>query len=237
MTGPGGTHLHAHLAWSGRAHLDLMQLWRLVQPFEHESPHRRHRPSVSILRPVNGRAVWLNVGVKALLVGLLLFSVFSDLERFNGKAMVARALTYPLAALVVPVVWYARGGPRPYPHLVDFLVVLPFVVDTGGNVLDLYSVSWFDNLAHFLNWTILVSAFALALARTRLARLPAWGLAVGFGAATEILWEIGEYLVMKLGSSGLQLTYVDTIGDLALGGCGTLLGATLVSAAWRLSRT
>jgi hypothetical protein len=42
---------------------------------------------------------------------------------------------------------------------------------------------------------------------------------------------------MKLGSSGLQLTYVDTIGDLALGGCGTLLGASLVSAAWRLSRT
>jgi len=182
-------------------------------------------------------AVWANVGVKTLLVGLLLFSVFSDLERFNGKAMLARALTYPLAALIVPVVWWLRGRPRPYPHLIDLLVVLPFVIDTGGNVLDLYSVYWFDDLAHFLNWTILVSAFALALQRTRLAGLPAWGLAVGFGAATEILWEIGEYTVMKLGSSGLQLTYVDTIGDLALGGCGTLLGATLVSAAPKLYRT
>ena len=177
----------------------------------------------------------MNVGTKVLLVGLLLFSVFSDLERFNGKAMLARALTYPLAALVVPVIWYPRGRPRPYPHLVDALIVLPFVIDTGGNVLDLYSVYWFDDVAHFLNWAILVSAFALVLRRTRLGRLPAWGLAVGFGAATEILWEIGEYVVMKLGSSGLQLTYVDTIGDLALGGCGTLLGATLVSAAWTLS--
>jgi hypothetical protein len=106
------------------------------------------------------RLLWLNVGVKALLVGL------------------------------------------PLP------VVLPFVIDTGGNVLDLYSLWWFDDVAHFLNWWILVSAFALALQRTRL----------GLGAATEILWELGEYGVMKLGSAGLQLTYKDTIGDLALGG-------------------
>jgi hypothetical protein len=186
---------------------------------------------------VERRLLWLNVAVKALLVGMLLFSVVSDLERFNGKAMLARALTYPIATLIVPAVWRLRGRPRPYPHLVDMLIVLPFAIDTGGNVLDLYSVSWFDNLAHFLNWWVLVSAFALALRQTQLGRFPSWGLAVGFGAATEILWELGEYAVMKLGSSGLQLTYEDTIGDLALGGCGTLLGATLVSVAWRLSRT
>jgi hypothetical protein len=71
------------------------------------------------------------------------------------------------------------------------------------------------------------------LQRTSLGKLPAWSIAVGFGAATEILWELGEYAVMKLGSSGLQLTYEDTIGDLALGGAGTLLGATLVAAAFR----
>jgi hypothetical protein len=183
------------------------------------------------------RLLWLNVGVKALLVGLLLFSVSSGLERFSGKAMLARALTYPLAALIVPIAWRLRGRPQPYPHLIDILVVLPFVIDTGGNVLDLYSLWWFDDVAHFLNCLILVSAFALALERTRLGSLPAWSIAVGFGAATEILWELGEYSVMKLGSSGLQLTYEDTIGDLALGGLGTLLGATLVFAAWRPSRT
>jgi hypothetical protein len=179
------------------------------------------------------RLLWLNVAVKALLVGLLLFSVFSDLDRFNGKAMLARALTYPLAALIVPVVWWLRGRPQPYPHAVDILVVLPFVIDTGGNVLDLYSLWWFDDVAHFLNWWILVSAFALALRRTSVGRLQAWSIAVGFGAATEILWELGEYTVMKLGSSDLQLTYEDTIGDLALGGAGTLLGATLVAVAFR----
>ena len=175
--------------------------------------------------------LWANLAVKVLLVGLLLFSVFSDLERFNGKAMTARALTYWLAAAIVPVVWWLRGRPRPYPHAIDILVVLPFVIDTGGNVADLYSVWWFDDVAHFLNWWILVSAVTLALRRTRLGVRVSWCLAVGFGAVTEILWELGEYSVMKLGSSGLQLTYVDTIGDLALGGAGTLLGASLVSAA------
>jgi hypothetical protein len=182
---------------------------------------------------VERKGLWANVAVKLLLIALLLFSVFSDLERFNGKAMAARAATYPLAALVVPLVWWVRGRPRPYPHAIDVLVVLPFVIDTGGNVLDLYSVYWFDDLAHFLSWWILVSAVTLALRRTQLRPLVSWGLAVGFGAATGILWEIGEYVVMNLGSSGLQLTYVDTIGDLALGGCGTLLGASLVSTAYR----
>ncbi len=177
--------------------------------------------------------LWLNLGMKALLVGLLLFSVTADLDRFNGKAMLARAIAYPLAALIVPVAWRLRGQPQPYPHLIDILVVLPFVIDTGGNVLDLYSLWWFDDLAHFLNWLILVSAFALAFRRTSLRPLAAWSIAVGFGAATEILWELGEYAVMKLGSSGLQLTYEDTIGDLALGGLGTLLGATIVFGAFR----
>jgi hypothetical protein len=182
---------------------------------------------------------WLpaNVGAKLLLVALLLFSLFSGLERFEGKAMLARALTYPLAAVIVPIIWQLRNRPRPYPHVIDLLIVLPFVIDTGGNVLDLYSISWFDDLAHLLNWTILVAAFALALGRTGLGRLNVWALAVGFGAVTEILWEIGEFVVMKLGSSGLQLTYTDTVEDLMLGGCGTLLGASLVWAMWRRSRS
>ena len=182
------------------------------------------------------RPLWLNITVKALLLALLIFSVASGLERFEGKAMLARALTYPIAALIVPAIWWLRGRPHPYPHLVDALIVLPFVIDTGGNVLDLYSLWWFDDVAHLCNWLILVSAFALALRRTRLPLLPSWAIAVGFGAVTEILWELGEYAVMKLGSSNLQLTYEDTIGDLALGGSGTLIGATLVSLAWRASR-
>ena len=60
--------------------------------------------------------------------------------------------------------------------------------------------------------------------------LNAADLTLGFGATTNVLWEICEYLVMRLGSSGLHLTYEDTIGDLALSFCGSLVGALLTTA-------
>ena len=72
--------------------------------------------------------------------------------------------------------WQRRGRPQPYPHSIDILVVLPFVIGAGGNVLDLYSLWWFDDVAHFLNGLILVSAFALALQGTSLGKLPAWSI-------------------------------------------------------------
>ena len=165
--------------------------------------------------------------MKLALVGLLLFSVLApELPQFAGKAMTARALTYPLAALAVPVLWWFRGRARPYPHLVDLLVVLPFVIDLAGNALDLYVTTWFDGVAHFLNWALLVAAVGVFLGTTGLRRLIVWGLAVGFGASTHIVWEIVEYGVMALGSSGLSLTYEDTIADLALSFGGSLAGAT-----------
>ena len=45
--------------------------------------------------------MWLDVAVKASLVGLLLFAVARpDLPQFEGKAMTGRALTYPLAVFI-----------------------------------------------------------------------------------------------------------------------------------------
>ena len=86
------------------------------------------------MRPV----FWLNLALKAALVGLLLFAVFSGAEQFEGKAMEGRALTYPLAAVVVPLVWLLWGRRRgwEYPYTIDILVVLPFLIDTLGNALD-----------------------------------------------------------------------------------------------------
>lgn len=177
-----------------------------------------------------GVSGWLNLALKTLLIALLAYSLsMPELPRFAGKAMPARALTYPLIALIVPLVWWWRGRGSRYPHLVDALVVLPFVIDTGGNVLDLYAVVHFDDLAHLVNWAILVSAVGAAVARLRIARWNAAALAVGFGAASMVFWELAEYAVLWLGSSGLQLTYRDTIGDMALASCGTLAGGLLVA--------
>lgn len=170
-------------------------------------------------------ALLVNVGAKLLLVALLAWSVgHQDLARFAGKAMTTRALTYPIAALIVPLGWLLRGRPRPYPHVADTLLVSPFLVDVAGNVADLYnSVVWFDDVAHAVTWMLLVLAVGLLLLRMGLAPWVTGSLCIGFGAVSHILWEIIEYLLMVSGSSGLQLTYGDTIGDLAMSLSGSVI--------------
>jgi hypothetical protein len=93
------------------------------------------------------RAVAAAVGLKVVLVALVVFAMTHlEWDRFADKAMTARAVLYPLAALVVPLGWLAGRRRWPYPALVDVLVVTPFVVDLAGNALDLYDrVSWFDD--------------------------------------------------------------------------------------------
>jgi hypothetical protein len=173
-------------------------------------------------------AFWLDVAVKASLVLLLAFGAFSGLERFAGKAFGWRLIGYSVAAFLVPAIWVLRGRRPPYPYAVDTLFVLPFLIDTIGNALDLYDrIDWWDDANHFVNWAILGSAFAFALARTRVGRLELWALVVGFGGVTAILWEIGEYFAFIRNSSELDTAYTDTLGDLSLGLTGSMVAATL----------
>ena len=70
--------------------------------------------------------------------------------------MTGRALTYPLAALIVPAVWWwlrRRRGRTTYPYALDVLLVLPFLIDTAGNAANLYdTISWWDDVNHLVNW-------------------------------------------------------------------------------------
>jgi hypothetical protein len=189
--------------------------------------------------PARPLVFWLNVAVKLALVALLAFSVFSGLERFEGKAMTGRALTYPLAAFLVPVGWWLyrrrRRGAVAYPYALDILLVLPFLVDVAGNALDLYdTVEWWDDLNHFVNWGLLTAAFGQLLVRLPVGRLATLGLCVGFGAVTAVLWEFAEYWTFIRDSPELETAYEDTLGDLALG----LSGSTIASfaTAWLLTR-
>lgn len=185
-------------------------------------------------------ALWLDVAVKAALVGLLLFAVARpDLPQFHGKAMTGRALTYPLAAIVVPAVWWLRGRGRwSYPFALDILLVLPFLIDVAGNAANLYdTIDWWDDANHFVNWAILVGAFGQLLLRLPVGRCEAFGLAVGFGCVTAVLWEFGEYFTFIRNSPELRTAYTDTLGDLALGLAGSTLAAlATVTFLWR-SRT
>ena len=172
------------------------------------------------------RILWT---VRIMLVVAVAFSVaFPGLPQFEGKGMAFRAPFYLLPLVVVPIVWRVRGRRDPYPHLVDALVVSPFLLDTLGNALNIYeSFSSTDDVLHFVNWILLVAGITLALLRTRLDRLSVWVMAYGLGGLAIIWWEAAEWLVQELGTAGLGLTYGDTIGDLLLSSTGGGVGAAI----------
>lgn len=178
------------------------------------------------------RVLW---AVRASLVIAIAISVaFPDWEQFDGKGMAFRAPFYLLPIIVVPVVWRLRGSHPPYPHLVDALVIAPFLLDTLGNVFNFYdNYERTDDVLHFLNWVLLMAGTTLGFARTGVSRLNAWTLSWGLGALAIIWWEAAEFVVQEMGTAGLELTYEDTIGDLLLSSTGGGVGAALaVAIAW-----
>lgn len=182
--------------------------------------------------------------LKLAVAALILFALtHQDWDQFADKAMGARAVLYPLLIAIPALGWLiararARAQERPapaYPLIADVLLTIPFVVDLGGNALDLYDqISWFDDACHFFNWALLAGAFATVIVDRG---LPAWavfGLVLGFGAVLAILWEIGEYGAFILNTPESVTAYRDTLGDLALGTLGSLVAATL--AGWSVHR-
>ena len=169
-------------------------------------------------------AFWVNLAVKAVLICLLVVGAFSGLQQFEGKGYLWRLATYPVAALVVPVVWTMLGRRPAYPYATDLLLTLPFLVDTAGNALDLYdTIVWWDDANHFANWTLLSGAVGALAWRHRVGRWETMAYVVGFGAVAAILWEVGEYFAFIRDSSELDTAYADTLGDVVLGLSGSVL--------------
>jgi hypothetical protein len=172
----------------------------------------------------------LNLVVKALVVGLSVYPLARPASsHFAGKAMGARALLYPATTLLIPALWLFSGRPSPYPVLADVALGLPFVVDAGANVLGLFAIPRFDVIPHVSGWFFLCIAFGLAVAPLVDQPPVAFGLILGFGAVLDILWEVAEFALMKSGASGLQLTYENTIQDLASSLAGAAIGAAVVA--------
>jgi hypothetical protein len=177
---------------------------------------------------------WLNLSVKAALVLLLAFGAFSGLEQFEGKAFGWRLVFYPLSAIVVPIGWWLAGRPPPYPYALDILLVSPFLVDVLGNTFDLYdSITWWDDLNHFVNWALLSLAVGQLVLRFTLPRFAVFVIVVGVGAVTALLWELAEYVAFIRDSPELETAYTDTLGDMILGltgaTCAALLTATVLA--------
>lgn len=174
--------------------------------------------------------VTIDLAVKVGLIGLLLHAVLNpDLPQYHGKAMAGRALTFPIAAVVIPAIWWLRFRHRPFPALIDLMVTAPFLIDVVGNALGLYdSIDWWDDANHFVNWGLLAAGAALALKATGLGQWNRLGLAVGFAAVAAIGWELAEYVTFIRFSPELATAYTDTLGDLTLGTFGGFVGAVLV---------
>jgi hypothetical protein len=176
----------------------------------------------------------MDAGVAAVLAskGLVIALVVYPLLRpgsahFEGKAMGARAVLYPAVTLLIPAVWLASGRPGPYPVVADLALAVPFIVDAGANDLGLFAIRGFDVIPHATGWFFLSLAFGIAIAPLAGQPWIAFGLVLGFGAVIDVLWEVAEFALMKSGSSGLQLTYENTIQDLAV----SLAGAAVAAAA------
>lgn len=178
---------------------------------------------------------WLNIGVKLALVALLLLAVvFPDWPQFEGKGIAARLIMYPLAGLIVPLVWLIAGTERRaywrsrwgYPYWTDILLTAPFMLDTLGNALNLFdTIEWWDDWMHFANWVILCAGIGSILARTRVGAGASALIVLGMGSFIAVLWELAEYYAFIRTSVELQTAYTDTLGDLVLGSTGGALAA------------
>lgn len=174
---------------------------------------------------------YANWTVKALLVVLLLVGlVFPEAPQFQGKGWPARVGFYPISAVLIPIMWLLAKPARPYPHLADTFLVMPFLLDIAGNVANLFNtVDAVDDILHFLNWIFLAAALVLVLAPLGLARWNRIVMGAGAGALAIIFWEAVEYFIAESGATALQLTYRDTIGDLVLSSAGGAVGAIVVT--------
>ena len=171
----------------------------------------------------------LDLIVKLAVVGFALYPlVRPESSHFHGKAMGVRAWLYPAATLVIPAIWLLSGRPGPYPFVADITLALPFLVDAAANVFGLFAIRGFDAIPHSSGWFFLAISFGLGIAPLVAERWVAFGLVLGFGAVIDILWEVGEFAMMRSGASGLELTYENTIQDLVMSLSGAAVGALVI---------
>jgi len=151
--------------------------------------------------------------------------VNANSPRLRGKAIRTRAVGYAGALVIVPLMWRLLPGRGRYPRVLDLAVTVPLLLDAGGNALGLYQEAHIDDVVHLANAAI-VSGIAGALAAPHVDER--WQAALAGASVSAVscsFWELMEYGAMRLGAGGMDLTYDDTMADLAEGMLGAVLGA------------
>ena len=166
--------------------------------------------------------------LKSLVVALAIDAfLHADHARYRGKGMRLRAIGYAGGMLAVPIGWRVLGRREPYPRELDLAITMPLLVDAGGNAIGIYRRAQVDDLIHFADGALVASVVgALATPRVR----TSWEAAAAgtlAGTAAAGLWEIGEWIGLKLGAKGMDLTYDDTMTDLIETTAGAVLGGVV----------
>jgi hypothetical protein len=157
----------------------------------------------------------------------------------TGAALMALVL----AGLVVPV---AAGVPR----WLDAGYGAGLVAAAWAGALDGYqSIAWLDVVMHLVVTGLIAAVGHVAVARWtgavadplvpagRAARVGSVGVTTALGLACSVIWEFGEYLGVAYVDPAIHVAYRDTIGDMAMGGLGSVLaGLGLALAAARARR-
>jgi hypothetical protein len=203
---------------------------RSDRPIRHDTTMPTASNHAPAAPPTTGDIAWVAAitAAKASVVWLALDAFFnSSSPRYSGKAMRIRALGYAGGMLVVPLAWRLRGRPQPYPRELDLAVTLPLLIDAGGNAVGIYQRAHVDDLVHFADGALLSSVVgALATPRVKTS-WEAAGVATLAGVGSAGLWEIGEWIGLKLGAKGMDLSYDDTMTDLAETAAGAFLGGLI----------
>jgi hypothetical protein len=189
--------------------------------------------------PARILAIVIDLAVKLATVGLLAYAVLNpDLPQFTGKAFIGRAVAYPIALLLLPVLWRLFGRRRmAFPVVPDILFGLPFLIDVVGNALNLYdTIWWWDDANHFVNWALQTSAVVLLLRNGGGGYWTRVALAFGWAVTTAVLWEFAEYVTFVPGSPEAATAYGDTLLDIALGMAGGGIAALVLSRSSRAIR-
>ena len=180
--------------------------------------------------PTPGDLAWIAAitAAKGTVIALAVDAFLnSNSPRYHGKGMRLRAIGYAGGLLIAPVAWRVRGRKEPYPRALDLAITIPLLVDAGGNAVGMYRSARMDDLVHFLDGAIVSSVVgALATPRTRTS-WEAAGVGALAGGALAGIWEVGEWIGLKLGAKGMDLSYDDTMVDLVETMAGALLGAAV----------
>ena len=204
--------------------------WRVPIDEREPSASPPEPPGASPTPPTPADLAWVAAiaAVKATVVALAIDAFLnSSSPRYHGKGMRVRSIGYAAGLLAVPVAWRLRGRHDPYPRELDLAVTLPLLVDAGGNAIGIYRRAHVDDLIHFADGALVSSVVgALATPRVRTS-WEAAGIGAAAGGALAALWEVGEWVGLKLGAKGMDLSYDDTIVDLAETMAGAALGGVV----------